>query len=85
MVSPDRISTTTSWLSPWPPRAARFGDMRVPRRVVPRGGVALTMDPSVDFEQADVLIEGKKIAAVRPGSEALGQASRITPTRRLHP
>jgi 5-methylthioadenosine/S-adenosylhomocysteine deaminase len=34
-------------------------------RVLLRGGIVLTMDPSLgDFERADVLIEGSKIAAV---------------------
>ena len=37
------------------------------RRVLLRGGAVLSLDPSVgDFERADVLIEGKKIAAVAP-------------------
>src|SRR5919108_4513550 len=37
------------------------------RRVLIKGGVVLTMDPAIgDFEQADVLIEGSKIAMVRP-------------------
>ena len=37
------------------------------RRVLLQGGVVLSLDPKVgDFEKADVLIEGKKIAAVGP-------------------
>ena len=35
------------------------------RRYVIRGGAVMSMDPAVgDFEQADVLVEGKKIVAV---------------------
>jgi 5-methylthioadenosine/S-adenosylhomocysteine deaminase len=38
------------------------------QRVLVRGGVVLTMDRQLgDFEKADVLIEGSKIAAVGPG------------------
>jgi 5-methylthioadenosine/S-adenosylhomocysteine deaminase len=41
------------------------------RRFVLKGGVVLSMDPKVgDFEKADVLIEGKKIAAVGPNLKA---------------
>src|SRR5436189_1491726 len=41
------------------------------RRVLLRGGVVLSLDPRVgDFEQADVLIEGKTIAAVGPNLTA---------------
>src|SRR5580704_17296787 len=37
------------------------------RRILLRGGVVLSLDPSVgDFEKADVLIEGKRIAEVAP-------------------
>ena len=37
------------------------------QRVLLKGGVVLTMDPKLgDFEKADVLIEGSKIAAVGP-------------------
>ena len=36
-------------------------------RILLRGGIVLSLDPAVgDFEQADVLIEGKKIVAVGP-------------------
>jgi cytosine/adenosine deaminase-related metal-dependent hydrolase len=42
-------------------------------RVLLRGGVVLTMDPSLgDFERADVLIEGSKIAAVGRDLPATG-------------
>jgi len=45
------------------------------RRVLLRGGIVLSMDPQVgDFERADVLIEGKKIAAVGPNLQASGAA-----------
>ena len=41
------------------------------RRVLLRGGVVLSLDPKVgDFEQADVLIDGKRIAAVGPNLQA---------------
>ena len=41
------------------------------RRVLIRGGAVMSMDPKVgDFAQADVLIEGKKIAAVGPNLQA---------------
>src|SRR6516164_5913315 len=37
------------------------------RRIVLRGGVVLSLDPTVgDFEKADVLIDGKRIAEVAP-------------------
>src|SRR6266571_4351551 len=37
------------------------------RRILLRGGVVLTLDPTVgDFEKADVLIDGKRIAEVAP-------------------
>jgi cytosine/adenosine deaminase-related metal-dependent hydrolase len=43
------------------------GDARK-RRILLRGGVVLTLDPKVgDFENADVLIDGTRIADVRPG------------------
>src|SRR5262245_29505233 len=41
------------------------------RRYVIRGGHVMSMDPAVgDFAEADVLVEGKKILAVRPGIHA---------------
>src|SRR4029079_2159517 len=47
------------------------------RRILLRGGVVLTLDPKVgDFEQADVLIDGKKIADIKP-SIAAGDAEVI--------
>jgi len=43
-------------------------------RILLRGGVVLSLDPAVgDFEQADVLIEGKKIIAVGPNLPPGGQ------------
>src|SRR6266513_993108 len=43
------------------------------RRYVIRGGHVMSMDPQVgDFVQADVLVEGKKILAVRPNIHAGG-------------
>jgi 5-methylthioadenosine/S-adenosylhomocysteine deaminase len=44
------------------------------RRVLIKGGVVLTMDPTIgDFEQADVLIDGSKIVEVRPSINAAAQ------------
>jgi 5-methylthioadenosine/S-adenosylhomocysteine deaminase len=41
------------------------------QRVLLKGGVVLTMDPKLgDFDKADVLIEGTKIAAVGPNLQA---------------
>jgi len=41
------------------------------RRILLKGGIVLTMDHNVgDFEKADVLIEGKKIATVGPNLKA---------------
>src|SRR5919197_714922 len=41
------------------------------RRILLKGGIVLSMDRNVgDFEKADVLIEGKKIAAVAPNLKA---------------
>jgi 5-methylthioadenosine/S-adenosylhomocysteine deaminase len=43
------------------------------RRYVIRGGYVMSMDPFVgDFVQADVLVEGNKILAVRPNLGAVG-------------
>jgi 5-methylthioadenosine/S-adenosylhomocysteine deaminase len=43
-------------------------------RILLKGGMVLTLDRNVgDFEIADVLIEGKKIAAVQPNLKAEGQ------------
>jgi cytosine/adenosine deaminase-related metal-dependent hydrolase len=43
------------------------------QRLLLKGGVVLTMDPKLgDFEKADVLIEGSKIAAVGPNLQATG-------------
>ncbi|HKW39470.1 MAG TPA: amidohydrolase family protein [Burkholderiales bacterium] len=48
------------------------------RRYVIRGGVVMTMDPSMpnkgEFPKADVLVEGKKILAVGPNLHAGGAA-----------
>jgi cytosine/adenosine deaminase-related metal-dependent hydrolase len=44
------------------------------QRVLLKGGVVLTMDPRLgDFEKADVLIEGSKIAAVGPDLRATAE------------
>ena len=46
-----------------------------PPRTLIRGGVVLSFDRAVgDFDRADVLIEGRKIVAVRPGIQAGGAA-----------
>lgn len=48
----------------------QIGDGRR-RRILLRGGVVLSLDPKVgDFERADVLVEGTKIAAVGPNLSA---------------
>ena len=48
---------------------------RAGRRYIIRGGHVMSMDPAVgDFIQADVLVEGKKIAAVGPNLRAGGAA-----------
>ena len=45
-------------------------------QVTMQGGVVLSMDPKVgDFEKADVLIEGKKIAAVGPNLAASARSA----------
>jgi len=41
------------------------------RPILIKGGCVLSLDPAIgDFEQADVLVEGKKISAVRPNISA---------------
>jgi cytosine/adenosine deaminase-related metal-dependent hydrolase len=54
-----------------PPQSQTIvGDGRK-RRILLRGGVVLTLDPKVgDFENADVLIDGTRIAEIRPGISA---------------
>jgi 5-methylthioadenosine/S-adenosylhomocysteine deaminase len=55
---------------------------RGPRRTLLKGGVVLSFDRSVgDFDQADVLIDGKTIAAVRPNISA--EASVIDASRMI--
>ena len=45
-------------------------------RILVQGGVVLSLDPKVgDFEKADVLIEGKKIAAVGPNLAAAARSA----------
>ena len=65
------------------PAAAHDGDPpedtgRRGRRYIIRGGAVMTMDPSMpnkgEFAQADVLVEGTKIAAVGPNLRAGGAA-----------
>src|SRR4029078_6113454 len=44
------------------------------RRILLRGGAVLSLDPKTgDFEKADVLIEGTKIAAIGPNLAANGE------------
>lgn len=53
------------------------------RRYVIRGGAVMSMDPQVgDFPQADVLVEGNKIRAVRPNLNA-GNADEIDARGRI--
>src|SRR5258708_19347892 len=50
------------------------------RRILLRGGVVLSLDPRVgDFEKADVLIDGKRIAEVAPTVSA-GDAETVAST-----
>src|SRR4029077_16839294 len=53
-------------------RAQQPGGATAPgRAILIKGGCALTLDHAVgDFEQADVLVEGAKISAVRPNISA---------------
>ena len=56
---------------------------RAGRRYVIRGGSVMSMDPAVgDFAQADVLVEGKTIVAVRPNISA-GNAAEIDARGRI--
>jgi 5-methylthioadenosine/S-adenosylhomocysteine deaminase len=49
------------------------------RRVLLKGGIVISMDRNVgDFEKADVLIEGKKIAAVGPSLKAAAEVIAAT-------
>src|SRR5467141_4797519 len=72
------IGATTAGLSLFAAHPASADDDDAPeatgrpgRRYVIRGGSVLSMDPQVgDFVQADVLVEGKKILAVRPNIHA---------------
>jgi 5-methylthioadenosine/S-adenosylhomocysteine deaminase len=70
------------------PAAADGGDPpldsgRPGRRYIIRGGSVMSLDPQVgDFAQADVLVEGKKILAVRPNLHA-GGAAEIDATGRI--
>ena len=51
------------------------------RRILLKGGIVLSMDSKVgDFEKADVLIEGKKIAAVGPNLGATAEVIDATDT-----
>src|SRR5262249_27894426 len=53
------------------------------RRFVIRNGMVMSMDPQVgDFSRADVLVEGKKILAVRPNLNA-GNAAEIDARGRI--
>ncbi len=46
------------------------------QRILLQGGIVLTLDPNLrDFEKADVLIEGKKIAAVGPNLAASARSA----------
>ncbi|HEV2200054.1 MAG TPA: amidohydrolase family protein [Bryobacteraceae bacterium] len=48
------------------------------RRILLQGGVVLSLDPKVgDFEKADVLIEGKRIAAVGPNLAAAARSALV--------
>ena len=48
------------------------------RRILLKGGTILSMDPAVgDFVQGDILIQGKKIAAVGANVKLSGPAPRV--------
>ena len=50
-----------------------FAQAAAPKRTLIKNGVVLSFDSKVgDFDRADVLIEGKKIAAIRPNIRAEG-------------
>jgi cytosine/adenosine deaminase-related metal-dependent hydrolase len=54
------------------------------RRILLQGGVVLSLDPKVgDFEKADVLIEGKKIAAAGPNLAAPRNAVVVSAADRI--
>ena len=54
-----------------PTEAAAQAGPKPGRPILLKGGCVLSLDRAVgDFEQADVLIEGKKISAVRPNINA---------------
>jgi 5-methylthioadenosine/S-adenosylhomocysteine deaminase len=54
------------------------------RRILLQGGVVLSLDPKVgDFEKADVLIEGSKIAAVGPNLAAARSAVVVNAADRI--
>jgi 5-methylthioadenosine/S-adenosylhomocysteine deaminase len=61
-------------------RRRQHGPAPAGRRVLLKGGIVLTMDPALgDFEKADVLIEGSKIAEIWPEISA-GDASVVDAT-----
>jgi 5-methylthioadenosine/S-adenosylhomocysteine deaminase len=61
-------------------RRRHHGRAPAGRRVLLKGGIVLTMDPALgDFEKADVLIEGSKIAEVWPEISA-GDATVVDAT-----
>jgi 5-methylthioadenosine/S-adenosylhomocysteine deaminase len=81
---------TAAGLNLFAPRLAAAGGGDPPldtgrpgRRYIIRGGSVMSLDPNVgDFTQADVLVEGKKILAVRPNLHA-GGATEIDATGRI--
>src|SRR5262245_1427127 len=91
-VSTAAAASATAGLSLLNPRPAQAHDGddgppndsgRPGRRYVIRGGYVMSMDPAVgDFAKADVLVEGKKILAVRPNIHA-GGADVIDATGRV--
>ena len=53
------------------PPGPSYKEVRMSDKILIRGGQVLSMDPEIgDLEQADVLIEGDRIAAVQPSIEA---------------
>ena len=71
--APPRRESRQRPRSPWHAgqAQARHEHTRAGRPILIKGGCVLSLDKAVgDFEQADVLIEGRKITAVKPNISA---------------
>ena len=68
------VAAAAGRVTPEPPASSTIVQVNRNNRILLKGGMVLTPDRNVgDFEIADVLIEGKKIAAVQPNLKAEGQ------------